>query len=137
MQCVHAGSFPSHLIFFFLHMSQAWGQGVSPIAWVVTMRDVVATANGTHPCDPPPLCLVCIVEQAIGVSEHLSCELWRQVLHWQAVIAVGTKDLRGLVHERRMRHGRHLEATHMVIHGDVDAQEFLIRWWIGRGCGWD
>lgn len=23
MQCVHAGSFPSHLIFFFLHMSQA------------------------------------------------------------------------------------------------------------------
>lgn len=96
------------------------------------MRGVVATASRTHPCDSPPLCLICIVEQAIGVSEHLGCELWRQVLHWHTIIGVGTKDLRRLVHERRVRHGRHLEATHMVIHGDVDAQEFVICLLVGR-----
>lgn len=103
-------------------MVSAWS------AWPVIRRGVVATTGRTHPCDPPPLCLVCIVEQAIGVSEHLGGKLGRQVLHWQTVIGVGTKDLRRLVHERRMRHGRHLEATHMVIHGDVGAQDSLVCW---------
>lgn len=50
------------------------------------------------------------------------------MLHWQTVIGVGTKDLRGLVHDRWMRHGGHLEATHMVIHGDVGAQDSLFFW---------
>jgi hypothetical protein len=100
---------------------------------------VVATAGRTHPCDPPPLCLICIVEQAVGVSEHLGGKLRGQVLHWQTVVGVGTKDLRRLVHERRMGHGRHLEATHMVIHGDVGAQYFLVCWVLdGSGLlAWD
>lgn len=98
----------------------------------MTKRGVVATTAITHPCDPPPLCLVRIVKQAIGVSEHLGSELGRQVLHWQTIVCVGAKDLRRLVHERRMRHGGHLEATHMVIHGDVEAQVCL-DW---RGTGW-
>lgn len=68
------------------------------------------------------------------------------MLHWQTVIGVGTKDLRGLVHDRWMRHGGHLEATHMVIHGDVGAQDSLFFWGLdGPGlrlglsmdCGWD
>lgn len=91
----------------------------------MTKRGVVAATAITHPCDPPPLCLVCIVKQAIGVSEHLGSELRRQVLHWQTIVCVGAKDLRRLVHKRRMRHGGHLEATHMVIHGDVEAQVYL------------
>ena len=95
--------------------------------------------GSTHTRNSPPLCLVCIVEQAIGVSEHLGGELWRQVLHWQTIVCVGAEDLWRLVHERRMRHGGHLEATHMVIHGDVEAQKFPLsaKDWKGRGCGWD
>lgn len=93
---------------------------------------MAATTALTHPCDPPPLCLVCIVKQAVGVSEHLGSELGRQVLHWQTIVCVGAEDLRRLVHERRMRHGGHLEATHMVIHGDVEAQ---ISFWLPE-TGW-
>lgn len=126
MQCVHAGSFPSHLIFFFRHMSQACGRGIS-LACVPRDKARLRRGNGgsTHTCDPPPLCLVCVVEQSIGVSEHLGRELGRQVLHWQTIVGMGAEDLRRLVHKRRMRHGGHLEATHMVIHGDVEAQIYF------------
>lgn len=91
----------------------------------MTRHGVAATTALTHPCDPPPLCLVCIVKQAVGVSKHLGSELGRQVLHWQTIVCVGAEDLRRLVHERRMRHGGHLEATHMVIHCDCRSPNFL------------
>lgn len=70
----------------------------------------------TDPCDPPPLCLVRVVEERVWVAEHLSSELWREMLHREAMVVA--EELGWLIHElrRRLAHGR-VEATHMVVHG--------------------
>lgn len=73
----------------------------------------------TDPCDPPPLCLIRVVEKRIWVAEHLGSELWREMLHGKAMVVA--KNLGRLVHELgwRLAHGR-VETTHVVVHG----------WWL-------
>lgn len=74
--------------------------------------------RNTHPGNPPPLGLVCVIEKRAWVSEHLGGKLRGQMLYGKAMVAVGAEYLRRLVHERWLRHGWwHLEASHVVIHG--------------------
>lgn len=55
------------------------------------------------------------------------------MLHWQGIVGVRAEYLRGLVHERRMPHGGHLEAAHMVIHGDLEARVSFVLRLVGPG----
>lgn len=55
------------------------------------------------------------------VPKHPAGEFWGQILQLQAIVGVGAEDLGRPVHERRLGHGRYLEAGHMVLHGDGPA----------------
>lgn len=73
----------------------------------------------THPSNSPPLGLIRIIEECAWVAKHLRSELWRQMLHWQAMVSVA-EDLRRLVHERRRRLAhRRVETAHVVVHGGL------------------
>lgn len=52
----------------------------------------------THSCNPPPLGLIRIVEERTGISKHLRCQLWRQLVKLQSMIRVATKYLGRLIH---------------------------------------
>lgn len=78
----------------------------------------VPSCRDTHPRDPPPLRLVGVVQQCAWVAEHLGRQLGRQVLYGHAMVAVSAEYLWRLVHERRLRHAWHLEASsHVMVHG--------------------
>jgi hypothetical protein len=72
----------------------------------------------THPSDAPPLGIVGVIEEGVGVAKHVRRHVGRQMLDGDAVVA--PKDLGRLVEQRRPGHSGHLEAAGIemdVVHG--------------------
>ena len=69
-----------------------------------------------HPCDPPPLSIVGVLQQPRRIKGHLSRDLRRQDGHTAIVVGVGTEDLGRLVHKLRGWHARNLESTRINSH---------------------
>jgi hypothetical protein len=78
--------------------------------WLAALLGIEAwRAVDAHPCNPPPLCLIRVVHQAM-VAEHLRGQFRRQVLQRHTIRGICPENLRRRVEQWRRRcHCRHLE----------------------------
>jgi hypothetical protein len=89
MQCEHLGILPSHLIFFFRHISQA-----CKISYQSGLNG--SRRNRSHPSYPPSFCVITIVAKSHVICEKLSIEGRR---YGRAIGCICSEYLRRLVHE--------------------------------------
>ena len=84
-----------------------------------------AQRDPTYPGDSSPFCLVGVVQETM-IAKHLRHrEVGGQLVDGHAMLVVASKDLGGLVHERRRGHG-HLKGRVDVVHDDRGGREVAL-----------
>lgn len=79
MQWVHEGILPSHLIFLFRHMSQAWMGRISMTILCANCAQDHKKMHLSYPSNPSLLSIIGIIEKHRRVGEHMSGRIGGQL----------------------------------------------------------